>query len=189
MNRLPFTTASGRMVPFLALAFLLLAKPHAYGHVAKGPMPDSVAEMEYRILLEFKPQNTEVRTKLAMILYRSNKLGEAVAEFTKVLQDVPDDFDALDGLGLALTGQEKFDQALVCFRKAMASNPDDGLIHYHLGQALEKKGDYPGAANAYRTALQKNGWSGNNDAGHAGRETIENALKALDGKLKKNSGE
>lgn len=183
MNRLPSITAAGRLAPFLVLALLVL-EPRAYAHVAKGPMPDAVAEMEYRILLEFKPRNVEVRNKLGMVLYRSNKLSEAAAEFTTVLQTVPNNFDALDGLGLVLLGQQEFDRAEACFREALAIDPDDGLTHYHLGQALEGKGDYPAAAEAYQTALQKNNLSEDDTAGHTGKKTIEQTLKTLNEKIK-----
>ena len=50
----------------LLLLAILCAVP-VLAHV-EGHMPDSVAEMEYRILLEFKPGDFTTRVKLAMVL-------------------------------------------------------------------------------------------------------------------------
>ena len=47
---------------------LLFSIITASAHIEQGNMPDSVAEMEYRILLEFEPDNLEVRNMLGMVL-------------------------------------------------------------------------------------------------------------------------
>jgi tetratricopeptide (TPR) repeat protein len=53
-------------------------------------MPDAIAEMEYRILLEYQPDNTEARNELAMVLYRLDKLDEAFGELQRVVELNPD---------------------------------------------------------------------------------------------------
>ena len=64
-----------RLVLFTAILLFSCSNP-ATAHVEKGTMPDSVAEMEYLILLEFEPDNFEVRIQLGMVLFRSEKYKE-----------------------------------------------------------------------------------------------------------------
>jgi len=49
-------------------------------HVTQGNMQEAVVEMEYRILLEFQPDNIEARNKPAMVLYRLDKVDETNIE-------------------------------------------------------------------------------------------------------------
>ncbi len=138
-----------------AFFLLLLQGSFAFAHIEKGQMPDALAIMEYRILLEFEPENHEVRNMLGMALYRQGKLDEAEQEFNSVLTLDPKNFDAIDALGLVKMNQGKLDHAVDLFKKAIYFNPGDLLVHYHLGQALELLGDADSAARAYRSALGK----------------------------------
>jgi len=124
-------------------------------HVDADSMPDSVAEVEYRIFLEFRPNDAMIRNKLGMVLYRRNKFEEAAREFLRVLKLDPDNFDALDSMGLVKAAQQQYDQAIGYHRAALALHADDVLINYHLGAALEKKGLFAEAVKAYRTALDR----------------------------------
>jgi len=65
-----------RSMLFLLAVFIFSAND-LQAHVTQGNMPEAVVEMEYRILLEFQPDNIKVRNKLAMVLYRLDKLDEA----------------------------------------------------------------------------------------------------------------
>jgi tetratricopeptide (TPR) repeat protein len=118
-------------------------------------MPDSVAETEYRIFLEFKPNDIEVLNKLGMVYYRLGKLPKAVREFSKVLKKDPDNYDALDGMGLVKAAQQEYDQAISYHQRAISLNADDMVGYYHLGSVLEKKGMLTKAAEAYHSALVK----------------------------------
>lgn len=117
------------------LALILTALP-AMAHIEKGHMPDSVAEMEYRILLEFKPGDNTTRSLLGMALLRQNKLSEAEKEFQLILKSEPKNFDALDSLGLILLKERRFPEALQYLQTAIAIRPNDIMIHLHLGQTL-----------------------------------------------------
>jgi len=140
---------------FSAFIILLMQASLACAHIEKGQMPDPLAIMEYRILLEFEPDNLEVRNMLGMALYRQVKLDEAEQEFNFVLAIDPKNFDAIDALGLVKMKQDKLEHAVDLFKKAIYFKPDDMLVHYHLGQALERLGDLDSAAMAYRSALDK----------------------------------
>jgi tetratricopeptide (TPR) repeat protein len=127
----------------------------AAAHIEKGSMPDSVAEMEYRILLEFEPENLEVRNQLGMVLYRLGKLDDAEKEFHYVLKKAPENFNAIDALGLVNLKRTNFQLAIDLFKKAITLNPDDMLVYLHLGQALEQQGDVSTAAEMYRSGLSR----------------------------------
>jgi len=127
----------------------------AAAHIEKGAMPDSVAAMEYRILLEFEPDNLEIRNQLGMVLYRREKLDAAAEEFNYVLKRAPENFDAIDGLGLVYMKRTKYQLAIDLFKKAITLNPDDILVYLHLGQALEQQGDVLTAAAMYRSGLSR----------------------------------
>ena len=141
-------------VVLLAVVYLLAGEV-AQAHVDADSMPDSVAEVEYRIYLEFKPNDLVVLNKLGMVYYRMGKLDEATREFAKVLKNDPDNYDALDGMGLVKAAQKEYDEAVRYHRQALAINSEDMMTYYHLGSALHEKGELQEAADAYRTALEK----------------------------------
>lgn len=116
-------------------------------------MPDSVAEMEYRILLEFTPRDTATRALLGMALLRLNKLAEAEKEFRKILESDAKNFEALTGLGLVLFKQKGGNAALPHLLSAIKIRPDDILIHLHLGQSLAADGQTEAARQTLATGL------------------------------------
>ncbi|NTV14771.1 MAG: tetratricopeptide repeat protein [Desulfobulbaceae bacterium] len=136
-------------IGLLILLVLLLPSLPANAHVEKGLLPDSVAEMEYRILLEFKPDDIATRSLLGMALLRQNKLSEAEKEFRLLLKSEPKNFDALDSLGLILYKQKHFPEALQNLQTAITLRPDDTMVHLHLGMALASNGQ----ADYARTTL------------------------------------
>ena len=103
-------------------------------------MPDSVAEMEYRILLEFKPDDSVTRSLLGMAHMRQNKLSEAEKAFRLILQTEPKNFDALDSLGLVLLKGGRYREAAGYLVTAATIRPEDILVHLHLGHALSNNG-------------------------------------------------
>jgi Flp pilus assembly protein TadD len=125
----------------------------ARAHIDEGNMPDSVAEMEYRILLEFKPNNLEVRNRLGMVLFRTKRLHEAAQEFRYVLERETANLDAAGALALVSLAQERFREAVDLLRKVVAGKPADILSYYHLGRGLEQLGREEEAAETYRAGL------------------------------------
>ena len=162
---------------FILLLFCWISS--ATAHIEKGSMPDSVAEMEFRILLEFEPDNLEVRNQLGMVLYRQGKLKEAEREFDYVLQKAPENFDAVDALGLVKLKQANYQLAADLFKKAIALNPADMLIYYHLGQALEQQGNINDAAEAYRAGLSLEATGPHKQGNTENRQALLEALKNI----------
>ena len=138
------------------LAIFIFSANDLQAHVAQGNMPDAIAEMEYRILLEFQPDNIEARNKLAMVLYRLDKLDEAFVELQRVLELEPNNFDALDTLGLVSFKQGKTQQALEYLQAAVRINSEDILVHYHLGLVQGRLGLLEAAETSLVTALTMN---------------------------------
>lgn len=116
-------------------------------------MPDSVAEMEYRILLEFNPQDTATRSLLGMVLFRQKKFTEAEKEFRQILVREPKNFDALDSLGLTLYSQKRTVESITILQTAMKIRPDDVLVHLHLGRALSDNGQKEAAHDEFEAGL------------------------------------
>jgi tetratricopeptide (TPR) repeat protein len=101
-------------------------------------LPDSVAIMQYRLLLYMNPDDTGPRNSLAMALYRTNELDEAEKELRHILERDPSNFDALDGLGIVLIRMEKHQEAMQCLDKAVKINEQDVMVHVHLSVLYEK---------------------------------------------------
>ncbi len=119
------------------IAVILLGISHpviAEAHITQD-MPDALAEMEYRILLDFQPEKNDVRNKLGMALLRMKKIDEAEKEFNIVLNNDPQNFNGIDALGLVRLKRGEFEQALALFNRAIAINPHDILVYYHLALA------------------------------------------------------
>jgi len=140
---------------FVLLLTVAVQVQTSSAHINADSMPDSVAEVEYNIYLDFKPDDLKVRNKLGMVYYRLNKITEAQQEFLQILKKEPDNYDALDGMGLVKAAQKEYDEAVKYHKKAMAINPKDMMIPFHLGCVLEKKGMLREAVDAYRSALEK----------------------------------
>jgi len=138
----------------IALAVLLAVPAAALAHPESGLLPDAVAEVEYKIVLDLNPGDTETRNKLGVVLLRKQRPAEAEAEFSKVLEASPENFDALDGLGLAKLMQGKHKEAAGWFRKAISVREADTMVHYHLGLVHEGEGRLADAEKAYLRALE-----------------------------------
>ncbi len=141
----------------LIIAVMIFIPCLAYAHPESGFLPDAIAEMEYKIVLDINPKDIETRNKLGVVLYRKNKLNEAEKEFSKVLEISPKDFDAHDGMGLVRMKQKKYEEAITWFKKAIAISDEDTMVHYHLGCAYEQMGNFVNAEKSYNKALEVNG--------------------------------
>lgn len=155
LNRAPSRLA---FYPGLAgLLFLLLLGWAVDGqaHIEKGTMPDSVAEMEYRILLDFEPDNQEIRNRLGMVLVRKNQFAEAEQLFKQVLAGEPANYDAMEGLGQLYLKTEAYPAAIEWLTKAIALDPHSGSLFTLLGRTYMKTGALAEAAKAFANASRQ----------------------------------
>ncbi len=174
------------LVLFCALILFFCSPRTASAHVEEDNMPDSVAEMEYRILLEFEPDNYNIRLKLGMILFRGKKYNEAADEFNYIINNDPDNSEALISLGRVNTQLEKYHSAVESLQKALAIAPDDMHTYYFLGQALELLGNISEAETVYQKGLARKIPPGNKHAEEE-RHLLVDALQSLRERINKDS--
>ncbi len=138
----------------LIFTILFCAVRPAAAHISQN-MPDAVAEMEYRILLDFQPEKNDIRNKLGMALFRMKKTAQAAKEFKIVLVNDPKNFNATDAMGLVLLKRGEALKALAQFKAAIAIKSSDILVYYHLGLAYIQLKNLPMAQAALKTCLEK----------------------------------
>jgi tetratricopeptide (TPR) repeat protein len=175
-------------IRLIILAIIMIIPGTVYAHPESGFLPDAIAEMEYKIVLEITPADIETRNKLGIVLYRKNKLNEAQKAFSEVLKTVPGNFDAHDGMGLVKTKEKKYVEAVKWFKKAITISNEDTMVHYHLGFAYEQLGNFIDAENSYKNALEINNTlikkGINKETEISKKETLLSALKNLQAKIK-----
>ena len=156
---------------------LISAQAHVEGH-----MPDSVAEMEYRIFLEFKPNNVETRVKLATVLMNQDKLAEAEKEFNRCLDKSPRNLQANMGLSQLKLKQHKTSEALNLIKKAKGIDQDNPAVYLHYGQILEANDQTLEAKQMYKAGLEKILKNPKNLEVQHDRKPLEDALQKLEEK-------
>ncbi len=126
-----------KKLSLLTLVFLLWSNM-AWGHGNISKLPSSVQVMQYKMKLYMDKDNLDSRNGLAMALYRTGKLDEAIKELSTVLKADPQNFDATDGMGVVLIKKEKYKEALEYLQKALAMKEKDIMVHVHLAVAYDK---------------------------------------------------
>lgn len=122
---------------FIFVVFAVLFPTAAFAHYEGELLPDSVAVMEYSMIISMNPKDTLIRNKLGMVYIRQNKPAQAREQFIEILKVEPRNFDALDSLGLVCDREGKYKEASEWYAKAL------------------KVKDDPGARKRYETALDK----------------------------------
>jgi tetratricopeptide (TPR) repeat protein len=166
------------------LLLVILCAVPALAHV-EGHMPDSVAEMEYRILLEFKPRDFATRVKLAMVLMNQDKLAEAEEEFYKALAAKPRDLQALIGLTRLKLRQNKVSEALAMIRKGIEIDSGGAIVYLYYGLALEADKRPREAMQMYQLGLSNLEDNSSDPEDLHDREQLQEALSKLEASLKK----
>jgi len=101
-------------------------------------LPDSVALVEYRMVISMNPEDTVTRNKIGMVYIRQGKLDKARKEFMDILEIAPDDFDALDSLGIVSGMEGSYKEAVQWFEKALKARPGDEGAKSRLEEAKGK---------------------------------------------------
>jgi Tfp pilus assembly protein PilF len=123
----------------LIIALMLILLPSvASAHYEGELLPDSVAVMEYSMVISMAPRDTLTRNKLGMVYLRQNKVAKAKEQFKEILKIDPGNFDALDSMGLACDKEGRYKEAAEWY-----------------GRALKVKAGDAGVKKRYETALNK----------------------------------
>ena len=127
---------AGFVLAVLTLAALLPASASA--HYDGELLPDSVAVMEYSMIINMKPDDTLTRNKLGMVYIRQAKLVKAREQFGEILKIKPGDFDALDSLGMVSEKEGKYAEAVKWYGMALKVRKDDKGVRERYNAAAEK---------------------------------------------------
>ena len=93
------------------------------------------------------------RYALGLVLARTGRPAEAMAEYRLALDRNPNHLGALNNLGVALATQGRMEEATRHFERLVAVDPEDADAHANLGLALAAAGAPDRAARAFREAL------------------------------------
>ena len=131
----PFNVAAMRMLAELA------------GRIARYPD----AEKLLRRALELAPSFTAARSNLAMLLYRTSRLHEALAELALVAGD--DGGEASDLRAAVLGRLGEFDEALELYELILQQQPTQAGLWLSYGHVLKTVGRLEEGIAAYRQAI------------------------------------
>lgn len=174
--------ADKTIITALILITVFLITTPGHSHVGNH-MPDPVAEMEYRILLELKPRDFTTRVKLAIVLMNLDKLSEAESEFTRSLAASPRDLAAHIGLSQLRLKQNRVKDALLVIKKALAIDPENAAVYLNFGLILEADNQPREALGRYLTGVDKLATKPKNPENLHDRQQLDNAIKNLQDKL------
>jgi tetratricopeptide (TPR) repeat protein len=104
-----------------------------------------IAEAVLRVTLQDNPKSQEAMVNLAILLYTTSRLAEAVPLYQRAIQVAPENLVALNNLAWIMCEEQgEYQQALALAEKGLKIAPQyidlidtRGMIHYRLGQ-LEK---------------------------------------------------
>ena len=96
------------------------------------------------------PNDSSLRQHVARALVRLDRLPEALAHLTRLVEQDPADQEAWPRKGLVHLELEQWQAAAAAFERLLPMARDRGPIHYYLGLALERLEDIPGAVKEFR---------------------------------------
>lgn len=99
-----------------------------------------------------KPKDPQMRFLKGVILTEQGKPQDAIAVFTKLIEDYPELPEPYNNLAVLQAGQGQFDKARAALEMAIRTNPSYATAHENLGDVYAKL-----ASQAYSKALQLDG--------------------------------
>lgn len=111
------------------------------------------AENLLRRAIELAPRFTAARANLALVLYRTNRTAEALAELAKVTVDDPDNVGHANLQAAAYGRIGEFDEALGLYRLVLQKAPNQPRVWMSFGHMLKTVGRQDEGIAAYRQAI------------------------------------
>ncbi|WP_225205932.1 tetratricopeptide repeat-containing sulfotransferase family protein [Novosphingobium huizhouense] len=111
------------------------------------------AENLLRRAIELAPQFTPARANLALVLYRTNRAGEALEELARVSAEDPDNIGIANLQAAAYGRIGEFDEALALYAHVLAEMPEQPKVWMSYGHMLKTVGRQAEGIAAYRRAL------------------------------------
>jgi tetratricopeptide (TPR) repeat protein len=111
------------------------------------------AETLLRRALELSPEFTAARANLALVLYRTNRPGEAIEELQRVKSDDPGSFGNSNLEAAVLGRVGAFEEALDLYRLILENEPNQPRVWMSYGHTLKTVGRQAEGIDAYRRAL------------------------------------
>ena len=145
----PLLKASLKQNPFNVAAMRMLAE--LAGRIARY----QDAEKLLRRALELAPAFTPARSNLAMLLYRTSRLTEALEELAQVALDGGEEAGGEAGdLRAAVLGRlGEFDEALALYEIILEQHPEQAGLWLSYGHVLKTVGRLEDGIAAYRHAI------------------------------------
>ena len=97
-----------------------------------------LAEEEYRNVLRIDPNNISAYNNLGALLYRQNRIVEALEMYRSVFIIKPDDVSAAFNLAIALEDMDNFEEAAGLYFKILGQKQLETQVHLRLANMLPK---------------------------------------------------
>jgi len=122
-----------------------LARSGTVGIRSRDPLMDELLELR---------RGERVHTLRGKLAFRSGKFADAVKEFTKAVEAVPDSFQSRVNLGSALAKLDRIDDAVTQYNEALRIEPRSENAHFNLGVLLAHRGAYDEAVVHLRAVVE-----------------------------------
>ncbi|KJS12000.1 MAG: hypothetical protein JL56_14065 [Desulfotomaculum sp. BICA1-6] len=110
------------------------------GQVQQGiPLDQQIADLEGQ--LKDKPENPELLGQLAGLYWQAGRGRDAVDNYQKALEIVPDDINLRQDLALAYYLLGDYNDAVQQIETVLVKDPQNATAHYYLGQFYAYRSD------------------------------------------------
>ena len=113
---------------------------------------DTLSLSQY--MLELTPEVPQVLNLRAYAFQKAGNLDEAVKQYLRALEKMPNYVDAHNNLAVTLKLQGKLNEAADHYRKALQVEPKNADLHYNLANTLQSLGNLDEAISQYYEALK-----------------------------------
>jgi protein O-mannosyl-transferase len=107
-------------------------------------------------VLELDPESSIAHSAWATLLFKQNRVDEAISHSKRAVQLAPGYAEAHNDLGVGLAKLGQTDEAIAHYREALALKPTYDEAENNLGIAIVQQGDIASAVEHYKRALALN---------------------------------